>query len=48
MTGPPTSGVVVNLLDCDIVVHEFELLSRYQFSFRIDINTLLPQLWVKF
>ena len=39
-------GVVANVLDCDIVVSEFELQSRYYIPFQTntlgkDINTLI-------
>ena len=33
-------GVVVNVLDCDIVVSEFELLSHYYIHFRTNNNTI--------
>ena len=46
------SGVVANVLECDIVVSEFELRSRYYVHFRTftlgkGINPLYPPLlWV--
>ena len=45
-------GVVAKVLDCDIVVSEFELLSRYRVHFRSNnigksMNLLIPQLSVK-
>ena len=41
-------GAVANEFDCDIVVSEFELLSRYYFYIRINtlekgMNTFIPQ-----
>ena len=45
-------GVVSNVLDCDIVVSEFELNSRYYGHFRTntlqkDMKPLIHQVWVK-
>ena len=45
-------GVVANMLDCDIVVSEFELQSRYYVHLRTNtlgkgINLLLPELCFK-
>ena len=45
--GEIPSSVVVNVLNCDIVVSEFELQSRYYVHFRTNIsgktmNSLIP------
>ena len=47
LTGEFWWGVVVNVLDCDIVVSEFELQSRYHVHIRInalgkDMNPFIP------
>ena len=34
--GWSTRGIMANVLDCDILVNEFKLLSRYEVYFRIN------------
>ena len=46
------SGLMANVLDCNILVSEFQLRLRYYVHFRIKttgegMNPLNPQLWVK-
>ena len=45
-------GVVANVLDCNIVINEFELQSCYYIDFRTntlgkDINSLKGCIWLK-
>ena len=47
-----TRGAVANVLDCDIIVGELELLSRHYIDFLTnrfgkDITPLSSQLWIK-
>ena len=45
------NGIVTNMLDCDIVVNEFELQTRYYIHFQTNtVKVSAPlsfQLWVK-
>ena len=46
------NGVVASALDCDIVVSDFDLQSRYYVHFQTNtpgkgMNVLFPQLWFK-
>ena len=45
-------GKLANTVDYDIIVSEFQLLSRYYVHFRTNtlekvLNPLMPQLWIK-
>ena len=39
-------GVVVNMLDCDIVVNKFQLQSTFFVSLGIGMNSLIPPSYV--
>ena len=52
LVGGCPRGVMVKAMDCGIVVHEFELQSRYYIHFQANtlgkgMNPLSSQLWVK-
>ena len=51
--GRSPRGVEVNTLECNIIVREFELQSRYYAHFQTSFlgkvwTPLIPQLWVKY